>query len=502
MSVAEGREPAEDDFPETDARHGKGIQFGRENYQFNAFLYSPEAGLASAGPTESAGRMRNRPNECGSTPAFGTYGSRQLANALGEIYPDRGFPTTVDTKVLSDIRDGLAAVSPSPDRLRMEWLIGRLLDAHRTVLFLRRFMPEALTTHRLLRALAAVTSATGLTADAARQLDLNSEADIVEYVALNTPRAEGTCGPRLARFVLELIEDAGLDCGCDEVREWATSVNGLVAYNDELAARKRRLIERRLRLVVSLHYSPTGDWPEALGAWLLYDEDVHGHQDFSCRPDRAGAEEALTEAVEWAMGHADSLGLPLERIEVAAPARRLLDWRPEEVICGARLGVDHMVVPRWSQRLDQSPAMRRATRIALKRLRGIAGCAAGSRLNWLSPQQVTDLGRLLEEFQSGRYIRGVGLVEHPGENPELLEVVLQFSPILLWPQEGSLTAAHQDTIDIHWDKLPDAFLRAYRDTWASADGGPLADVRAVWDDEGWLAFCKKMQIRPCTDEKG
>lgn len=499
MFAAEGREPAEDGFPRTDAHHGKGMQLGRENYQFNFF--APQGRLASTASAESAGSICSQQNEYG-TPALGTYGSRELTEALREVYPGRNFPTTVDAKVLLDIREELAAVAYSPSRLRSERLIGRLLDAHRTVVFLRQFMPGSLTTHRLLRALAAVTSAAGLMAGAARQLDLNSEADIVEYVALNTPCTERASGPWLARFVLELIEDAGLDCGRDEVRDWAASINGLVAYNDELAARRRRLIERRLRLVVSLHYSPTGDWPEALGAWLVYDEEVHDHQDFSCRPDRAGAEEALSEAVEWAMGYADDLNLPLERIEVAAPARMLLDWRPEEVICGARLGVDHMVLPRWSQRLDQSPAMLRATRIALKRLHEIAECAAGSRLNWLSPTQVTDLGRLLEEFRSGRYIRGVGLVEHPGKNPELLEVILQFSPILLWPQESSLTAAHEDTIDTHWDKLPDAFLRAYRDTWANADGGPLADVRAVWDDEGWLAFCKKMQIRPRVNEKG
>lgn len=488
-------------FPPPDARYGKGTQLGRGNIQVNNYYGAPEAEYASAGRADSAGRAPIRPGEY-AAPAVGTYGARELAAALREVYPGRDIPASVDAKVLWDIGGELGAIPPSPGRLRAERLISRLLDAHRTVLFLRRFMPESLTTRRLLRALAATGSATGSTAGAVRQLGLSSEADIVEYVALSSPYVERANGSRLVRFVLELIENAELDCGRDEVREWATSVNGLVAYNDELAVRSRRLAERRLRLIVSLHYSLTDDWPEALGAWLLYDEDVHDHQDFSCRPDRAGAEEALSEAVEWAMGQADDLNLPLERIEVAAPARMLLDWRPEEVICGARLGIDHTVFPRWSQRLDQSLAMRHATRIALKRLRKIAECAAGSRLNWLFPPQLIDLSELREEFQSGRYIRGIGLVEHPGKNPELLELVMQFSPILLWPKEGRLTAAHQDTIDVHWERLPDAFLGAYRDTWANADGGPLADIRAVWDDEEWLAFCQKMQVRPCADEKG
>lgn len=499
MSDADGREPAEDDSPGTDARYGKGMQLGRGNVQVNIYG-APEAEFASTESTEPAVRAPGRQGEY-AAPAVGTYGSRELAAALWEIFPGRDLPATVDAKVLNDLREELATVPSVPGRLRAERLIRQLLKAHRTVLFLRRFMPESLTTHRLLRALVAVTSTTGPTAGAAQRLDLNSEADVVEYVALNTPWGERASDLWLTQFTLELMEDAGLDCGRDEVREWAASIDGLVAYNDELAIRRRRRIARRLRLVVSLHYSPTDDWPEALGAWLLYDEDVYAHQDFSCRPDRTGTEEALSEAVEWAMGHADGLGLPLERIEVAVPAKMLLDWRPEEVICGARLGVDHVVIPHWSQRLDQSPAMRRATRIALKRLREIADCVPGNRLNWLSPPQVIDLSRLLEEFQNGRYTRGIGLVEHPGKNAELLELVLRFSPVLFWPQEGSLTTAHQDTIDAHWDKLPDAFLSAYRDTWANADGGPLADVRAVMDDEGWLAFCKKLQLRPCADEK-
>jgi hypothetical protein len=500
MSDVEDGEPPEDGSPGTDARYGKGMQLGRGNVQVNIYG-APEPEFVSAESAESGVRAPGRHGEY-TAPAVGTYGSRELSAVLWEIFPGRDLPTTVDAKVLIDIRAELGTVPPSPGRVRAERLIERLLDAHRTVTFLRRFMPESLTTHRLLRALAAVTNATGSATAAARQLDLSSEADVVEYVALNTPCAERASGPWLARFVLELIEDAGLDRGHDEVREWATSINGLVAYNDELAARRRRLLARRLRLVASLHYSPTDDWPEALGAWLLYDEDVYEHRDFSCPPDRAGAEEALAEAVEWAMGHADDLGLPLERIDVAAPARRLLDWRPEEVVCGARLGIDHVVISRWSQRLDQSPAMRRATNIALRRLREIADRVAGNRLEWLSSPQVVDLSRLLEEFQRGRYTRGIGLVEHPGKNPELLELVLRFSPILLWPQAGSLTAAHQDTIDIHWERLPDAFLSAYRDNWANADGGPLGDVRAVWDDEGWLAFCKKLQVRLSADEKG
>jgi hypothetical protein len=503
MSAAEGRDTGGDGSPRADAPDVKGVQVGCGNAQYNYHnYYESDRQLDRRRP-----RQRRRPgareadNDNPSTPAAGTYGSRELAAALGEVSPDRGLPAALSERVLSGIREELNAVPHGPDRLRAERVIGRLLDAHRTVLFLRRFAPEALTTHRLRRALAVATSATGPAADATRQLDLDSEADITEYVVLSTPYAERSSGPRLARFVLELIQDAGLDCGHDEVRKWAASINQLPAYNDELAARRQRLTERRLRLIVSLHYSPAGDWPDALGAWLLYDEEVHKHQDFDCTPDRAGAEEALPEAVDWAMGHADEFGLPLARIDVAAPVGMLLDWRPEEVIYGARLGVDHVVVSRWSQRLSQSPAMRRATRIALRRLHEIAECADGSRLNWLSSQQVIDLSRLLEEFQSGRYTRAIGLVEHPGKHPELLELVLQFSPILLWPQEGSLTAAHQDTINVHWDRLPDSFLQAYRDTWANAGGGPLADVRAVWDDEGWLTFCKKMQVRPGVNEE-
>src|SRR6202034_2409802 len=100
-------------------------------------IYSaPEAEFASAESTGSTVRAPGRHGEYAAS-AVGTYGSRELSAVLWEIFPGRDLPTTVDAKVLIDIREELGTVPPSPGRLRAERLIDRLLDAHRTVTFLR-----------------------------------------------------------------------------------------------------------------------------------------------------------------------------------------------------------------------------------------------------------------------------------------------------------------------------------------------------------------------------
>jgi hypothetical protein len=89
----------------------------------------------------------------------------------------------------------------------------------------------------------------------------------------------------------------------------------------------------------------------------------------------------------------------------------------------------------------------------------------------------------------------------------MLDVVLQFTPILLWPQAQSLGPEHQATIDAHWERLPTGFLVAYRARWrgdgsdGNADSERIAAVRAVWDDEDWLNFCRELTLPPDTQSR-
>lgn len=453
---------------------------------------------AAAGDTPWLARNRHTDSD---SPSLGPYGATELATALAALHPGREFPATWDGAALHELQRELAALPASPARTRAERLVDSLRAAHETVSFLRSFMPAQLSTQGLRRAVAAIACSSGSPVRPARVAEIATEVDAAEYVALSYPRAERTCRPQLTRFVLELASDAGFDLDSPQLRAWAVSIDALVAFNDALKVRRQRHSERRLRLIVSLHYAPTGDWPEALGAWLLYDGESYQHKDIDCTPDQPGAEKALADAVDWAEEHAETLGVPLQRIEVAVPVRMILRWRPEEVLYGPRLGVDYEVLTRWSQRLEQRPAMHRINRSAARRLAEIAACVDGSRLHWLTAQQVGELSRLLEELRNGRYTRAIGLVEHPGENERLFEVLLQFVPILIWPLADRLSLEHQDMVDAQWDLLPTAFLVAYRARWRDEDGGPMADIRAVWDDEDWLSFCRDLRIQPGTTEE-
>ena len=444
---------------------------------------------------ESLWLARNRDLEVGEEP-IGSYGMAELTAALSALFPDRAAPAGWDVSTLRELNRELDLVNESPARTRTARVIDNLLVAQKTITFLRTFMPTELSSQRLRRALAALTNSTGTAPSATPGSELSTEVDTVEYVALTYPRAEKSCRAQMTRFVLELVSDAHLDPNYRELREWAGSIDAIVAFNDALSASRLRHSERRLRLIVSLHYSLTGDWPEALGAWLLYDNGFYGHEDFLCTPDQPGAEEALAGAVDWAEERASVLGIPLRRIEVALPVKMLLRWRPEEVEYGPRLGVNYEVVTRWSQRLDPRPVTRRINRNAGRRLAEIAACANGTRMRWLSAQQVSELSRLSREFRAGRYTGGVGLLEDPGENDELFQVILQFTPILVWPQAADLTMEHRRMVDSQWHLLPTGFLTAYRARWRAEDGGPMADMRAVWDDEEWLAFCATLLIQP------
>jgi vWA-MoxR associated protein middle region (VMAP-M) 2 len=365
-------------------------------------------------------------------------------------------------------------------------------------------MPERLGERALRRALAAAGGQDGPLGGPAGTAQVASEVDAAECAALSSPRyprAQRPGRPQLALFVVELADDAGLDLDASALREWAAGIDAIVPFNDAVASRRRRRAERRLRLIVSLHYSPSGDWPDKLGVWLVYDGQVYEHKDIDATPDQRGAEEALTAAVDWGEPLARRLGVPLRRLEVAVPVGILLRWRPEEVRHLRRLGLDYEVLTRWSRRLDRSAKMHRVNTNAERRLEEIDQNADTEPLTWLHAHQVADLTALLEEFVNGRYSRAIGLVDDPGKNEPLFDVLLEFAPILLWPRAGRLGREHQVTVITRWGDLPAAFTDAYRALCAQGDGGLLADLRVIWDDEEWLSFCRDLWVQPSGTEE-
>ncbi|GAA0591486.1 hypothetical protein GCM10009546_62430 [Actinomadura livida] len=440
---------------------------------------------------------RNRHVQANMSP-LGSYGTAELDTALaplnlgGLVGP--GW-TLVD---LYRLHEEIAQAQPGPARTRAASLVERLILAHRTASFLRSFMPAALTGTRLRQAVAALNMAVS---DDQAVGDVHTEIDAAEYVARNAPTSRGACVKALTRFVVELADDAGWDLNEPELRDWATGINALVALNDAVHERCERRAERRLRLIVSLHYALADDWPEQIGAWLLHDQAVYEHENFDCPgSDRPGTETALANAVDWAEDHADALGLPLRRIEVAMPTGLLLQWRPEECAYERRLGVDYDVLPRWSRWLERLPDTRRAIRSARRRLTEIASITEGGRLDWIPARQAAEQHRLDEDFRNGVYRRGVGLLASPERNEKLFELLLRFAPIVVWPDSANIGPEHQKRVEDSWNELPLGFLHAYRARWRdqSCDEAcdPVADLRAVWDDEEWLAFCDALLPPP------
>lgn len=174
-----------------------------------------------------------------------------------------------------------------------------------------------------------------------------------------------------------------------------------------------RAIQRRLRLVVSLHGSVTGhDWPEQLDAWLLCDGRAAEHDVVDCHPTQAGVEDALRKAVQWGEDHAADLELKLRRVEVAAPARLLLHWHPELVRYGPRLGVDYEVIVRSSARLN--PPERWMVRRAEECLATVAD-ATSPVVHWLGEHETREAAKLRQRLEDGRYPGPIGLHRHRGD---------------------------------------------------------------------------------------
>lgn len=434
--------------------------------------------------------------------SVGSRGTQQLIEALKMVKLERtnfGSGTAVN---LHELLTELDEVSPSPDLIRVKRIVDNLIVAEKTISFIKSALVAKINTNGMRRALVALDISPSPVLIGPAEVPLISVADFVEFVALNYPVSEGSCRSRMTRFVVYLAAEADLDPSDVSLQEWADSINASLALNDALASWQDAHAERRLRLIVSLHYALAGDWPEAVGAWLLYDNDFYRHRDFDCRPaDKIGVEEALREAVDWGEAHALDLGTTLRRIEVAAPASKLLLWRPEEVEYGQRLGVNYDVLTRWSRRLESISAARRMNMNAGKRLREIAGMNGAGCINWLAAHQVAEPDRLHEQLRAGLYTRAIGLMDHPGDNASLLELLLLFTPIVLWPQVGSVNAEHFRRVDASWELLPAGFVAAYRARWRAEDtGDPLADLRAVWDDREWLEFCGSLQPSRPLDE--
>lgn len=355
----------------------------------------------------------------------------------------------------------------------------------RSAAFVRTTLGRKVTTAKLQQAMARVDalgmprSVTGLDPEPA------NEQDFLEVVALRRTGAAWPAPRSLAFFMVALADAAGVDPNASEFDDWARAVGASVHLNDAREAVRSANEHNRLRLVVSLHASLTGDrWPESLEAWLVDETADPGRRQIPCTPSQLGVEEALREAVEWAEDEAGLRNLRLQRVDVAVPTGLLVQWRPEEAVYGRRLGIDYDVLTRWSRRL--TPDRNQGWIITGIRRQLEDGPA---ELGWLPDHLAQELAELGRQLQAGRYTYAVGLTRPP-VTTEVLDLLLAHVPILLWPQAGvDFLQEQQRHLHGCWGQMPQALNEAYRRRWQLEDPNPVADLRAVWDDLDWVRFC-------------
>ncbi|MEU5677027.1 caspase family protein [Streptomyces rochei] len=376
-----------------------------------------------------------------------------------------------------------------------------LLDALRTTELLLAWPGAPLTSDRIRRAAAAVGGATCPAGVGGGEL----VRDCVEFLRLRAPRALGSSTAPLARLVAALAVEDGLGPDAPQLSAWAGETGAVLELNDAFAALAERIAEDRLRLVVSLHAAVADEWPETLMAWLLDQGEHVAHEEFPCSPTQSGVEQQLKTVLRWATRRAKQAGSKLKRVEIAASAPLLVRWRPEETDLGLRLGVMHDVVLRWSDRLSPPAHLYWINDYARERLAAIAADnGSGAPLDWLGKQETRQPEELARRLQNGFYERALALSHRPHRLDELLERLLAYTPIVLWPEgEGELPDAARDSVERYWHRLPGEFSAAYRHTWrqgaqardTAEDWADLARLRSAWLDTEWLDFCDWFETR-------
>ncbi|MEU9169547.1 hypothetical protein AB0D34_17345 [Streptomyces sp. NPDC048420] len=443
-------------------------------------------------------------------PRTGVLGPRsreELATALAALDPPltrSQLPTG-----LEEASGLLALLADRPaDHLtqRAVRAVDGLVVSLRTVNLLSEWLGSAVTTAHLYRALGAVLTAE---AEVPRSRPRPTLPDVVDHVVHEHPVTDPDCRRWLTHFVVMLGLEADQNPEDPVVQQWARSIDASVQLNDALLFARARRENRQLTLVVSLHASLTGDWPDSLDAWLLREGTVVGHEQFpAAAADRASAEDALDDAVIWADGEAEELGISLRRVDVALPTALLLSWRPEESGLGVRLGHQYEVVLHWSGRLAPTRLQRKLRRTVEDRWERMLACNADVPLDWLDRHAVQNRERLYDELHKGRYSRGIVLLHHPGDDEPLVELLLSYTPVFLWPQRDGDRAAWRDGLDRYWPTMPAGLTHAYRRSWLGDRREAVADLRAVWDSGEWLAFCRSVAhpvlpsaSRPLKEEK-
>ncbi len=443
-----------------------------------------------------ARNVRSAPGTGGGV--VGPVGRQDLEEAVSMWRADMRLPAPLTRGDLDGLhtfaRQGQVDDAADPRwRTRVSQVVATLLQCAETVALLNKVLADVLTSDLLREA----RQLAGLPPEAEGAELLR---DLLEYAALRAAGADEPLWKSPARFVASLAQLSGADAVVARLREWARDLGAVTEFNDALAEFTQKRQQDELRLVVSLAGALT-DWPEEVDAWLIgTGERLPVHQRFRCESaDRFGTGRVIGTALTWARGRLPSPE-QLINVDVAAPTHLLARWQPEEAKVGHRLlGVNHDVVVRWSGRMDPAEESAEMNDAARKALRGMAACATVP-VEWIGASVLDDRQGFEQGLMTGRYDTAVGLDHHPDTLQGVLEQLLPYAPIILWPRPDTRAADGRlrTLVKQNWHSLPYGLAAAYRQRWSREHEGCgtcLGDVRAVWHDEAWLEFCRPFEQR-------
>ncbi|WP_371500211.1 hypothetical protein OG871_27305 [Kitasatospora sp. NBC_00374] len=427
----------------------------------------------------------------------GPIGREDLRQVVEMWRPQRRLPERWNLSALIELEGFLRAPDHVEDetgtswRPRVEAVVTALLECAQTTKFLSEELAGALTSDKLRAAarLAGFTPQTGATA---------TLRDYLEYSTLRAQPLHASRWAGLARLMAALAHLQDMTGADTPFRAWARRLQVVPEFNDALAEFTLDQHRRGLRLVISLANAWT-DWPDELDAWLLRGSAPPTRRTFSCgSSDRAGTGKAIHAALTWARNQLAPEEL-LEYVDVAAPAHLLAQWHPEEAVVGRFvLGAKHHVVSRWSGSLDPQEDNSEINDAARKALQELAASDVAP-VDWVGADVLNDLPGMHIRLMTGQFAPAVGVDHHPDDLREVLEVLLPYAPIVLWPRAGVRFDQDQlrTVVQQHWHDLPGGFATAYRERTASGEDCPvgLGHIRAVWHDEPWLEFCRPFENR-------
>lgn len=430
----------------------------------------------------------------------GPVGREELVAAVwawDSAYP---LPGSWTRRAIHELRDSVAARAPGPSGQRVLWVVNAVIHAMKAAEFIRDHMTSTLTTPTMLSA----ARRAGLNPSAVRSSGSTLLVALLETAALRTAKVGRSEWEPLTRFMATLATRSGLPRDHVELRQWARGCGLETELNDAFEALDATADRTDLRLILSLPDGVTG-WPAAIDAWLVRAGEAPISRMVGCaRNDQPSTEDAVRRAVLWA--HAElQPGEILHRVDIAVPAERLADWCPEDIQAGLhRLVVRHDVLLQWSGRLrpdELLPEMNTVGRAAIRTITEDTDVP----IDWINREDLHDAAALNLRLMNGEFQRAIGVRHRPGELADVLDLLLRYSPVLLWPGSASLDETWPDVVRQNWDALPYEFAVAHRERLKGNDV-PLAHARAVWHDAEWLEFARQFERRivcsPLLTEQG